>query len=155
MELTRSNPYPVLPLNPDALRQAEAQAYVEQKLQELRQADNRRIEGSDQQNVSTRKRASALFLDDTKNPNVQIVLQQSRQPAAKTLSRPEALPFGEASSAFLAQQLAQETNLELTSETTFQSVNRRSFEDASDAYTDTRNLTVSILGLQGFRERRA
>ena len=154
MELTRSNPYPVLPLNPDAMRQAEAQAYVEQKLQELRQSGSRKIDGSHQQNVTARRRTPALFLGNPQNTTVQIVVQPNRAPTAKTLSRPEALPFGEPSSAFLTQQLAQETGLQLTADTTFQPVNSIPFEEASDAYMDTRNLTVSILGLQGFRERR-
>ncbi|OUR76164.1 hypothetical protein A9Q83_15240 [Alphaproteobacteria bacterium 46_93_T64] len=153
MELARSNPYPVLSHNPGALRQAEAQAYVEQRLLELRQSTSSKIEGGDQRSITGRRRAPATLLDDAQKSTVHIVVQQSKPPAPKTISRPEQLPFGESSSAFLAQQLAQDTGQQLSLENTFQSAHSNVFERASSAYTDTRNLTVSILGLQGFRER--
>ena len=153
MELTRSSPYPVLPQNPAALRQAEAQMYVEQKLLELRQQADRTIESSDQQNIAARRRTPALISDAAQNSPLQIIVQQKQQPAAPTISRPAPLPFGTSSSHFLTQQLAQTPSSGLVSEQIFLPATSHKFEDATSAYSDTRNLTVSILGLQDFRER--
>jgi len=153
MELTRSNTYP-LSFDPAlANRQAQLQGYVEQRVLDERQRSSTRTQSANENNVSARRRTPAIYREDTRAAPVQIVLKQQTSAPAAQVTPQDPLPFGTSSSPFLAQQLAQTPESDLKTDTSSPAVNAQAFQDASTAYGETRNLTVSILGLQGFRER--
>ncbi|MFT6559464.1 hypothetical protein [Sneathiella sp.] len=150
MEVVRSVSYPVKTLNPSAHPQREERAYVEARLEEQRvQRLNREIEQESQQNISGRRHHAVVVAPDDRRANVtSIFLQQHSSPLRKLegLSHP---PLGQSSSAFVAQQLSQAS----AHETDISAHNPH--HEAVNAYVDTKNLTATIMGFQGFRERLA
>jgi hypothetical protein len=154
MELSRSNIIPLSSQMPALQKQAEINGYVEQREQTNLQRVERRIESGDQQGITSRRQAPQI---DLRNRDAALIQQRNARQAY--VRRPaedyglEPLPFGQSSAPFLAQQVAQGQNFGLNQSNIFTSQTTDAHQQASTAYTNTRNLTATILGLQGFREK--
>lgn len=153
MELSRSSPYAVNSHYSATVRPAEAQAYIEQKILEQKLEEKHQIKSDLDNHVSARRRPPSLEQNAPQTSTVEVVIKRDEtQQSHPVLSR-DPLPYGQSSSPFLAQQIGQVTSEEdaSLSESTASTLN--SHAAGTQAYRDSRNLTISLLGFQGFKER--
>ncbi len=152
MELSRSNPYAGHAYYSAAARQAELEAFLEQKLLQEQLAEKQQLKAEIDTHVTGRRRTQNTDEHAPRRTIVELVLKQNQQTQAPLLRSREPLPIGQASTAFIAQQVSQNQHPEISQQTT-EPGEQHVFQAASQAYRDTRNLTVSLLGFQGFQER--
>ncbi len=145
MELTRTIPYPAPIPNPSAFRQTETGAYVDIRTEDQQPRPYRRpVEAGDQHGITGRRRHAVIVEADSRRPTVTSVFVHQQTATKKELKGLSQPPLGQASSAFLAQQLSQEPSA---------SKQNAAHQEATDAYGDTMSLTATVLGFQGFREK--
>ena len=149
MELVRTIPYPAPIPNPSAFRQAETGAYVDIRTDEQQQQRTfrRPVEAGDQQGITGRRRHAVIVETDARRPAITSVFVNPQTAPKRQLTGLSQPPVGQASSAFLAQQLSQDPSLSETGD------QYAAHQEASAAYSDTLGLTATVLGFQGFRER--
>ncbi len=155
MEPTRSGIYSIAQQQALALRQAELLAYAEQKALDRAEHIQRQIDATDQSAINNRRQLRHILPDpEQKTPT----LRDRHTPTLPRVHGEERFnlethEIGHPSTPFLAQQVAQGQLPDLNEATIFQSSAHREHQEASQAYQDTRALTATVLGLQGFRER--
>ncbi|GEM_PF-3417916 len=151
MELARTIPYPAPIPNPSALRQVETGAYVDIRTDAQQpRAFHRPVEEGDQQGITGRRRHAVIVETDVRRPTVTSVFVNPQTAPKRQLTGLSQPPVGQASSAFVAQQLSQDLSL---SESETDDDQNAAHQEASAAYSDTLGLTATVLGFQGFRER--
>ena len=149
MELTRSNPYLNF-VKSEAHRLAEQQFIADHKQITDELHRQKQTTGAAETNVSHKRTSQRIELQERENRIVHVSIEQNEQHLNRTASYPEPLPFGQSSTPFIAQALSQESS---ETEVELLGTSSHVFEDASRAYGSARDLTISILGFQGFRER--
>lgn len=155
MEPTRSGIYSIAQQQALALRQAELLAYAEQKAVDRAEHLQRQIDATDQAAVGNRRQLRHVYPNPEQDTGP---LQRRNTPSLPRAHGEERFnlerhEIGQASTPFMAQQVAQGQLPTLTDQTIFQSSPQREHQQAAQAYQDTRSLTATVLGLQGFRER--
>ncbi len=153
MELSRSSPYAVNSYYSAAVRQAEAQAYIEQKILEQKLEEKHQIKSDLDNHVSARRRTPSLEQNLPQGSTVEVVIKRDETQKSHPILSRDPLPFGQSSSPFLAQQLGQTSSDTDTSLPQSAASTLNSHATATQAYRDSRNLTISLLGFQGFQER--
>lgn len=149
MELTRSNPYLTF-VKSEAHRLAEQQFIADHKQFAEDVHKQRKTIGAAETNVSHKRTSQRIELQELEDRVVRVAIHQDEQQLNRAQSYREPLPFGQSSTPFIAQALSQqgsETEVELLG------TSSHVFENAAHAYGSARDLTISILGFQGFKER--
>lgn len=152
MELSRSNSNSVHSFYSNATKQAELQIYLEQKLLQEQLEEKRRIKSDIDTHVTGRRNTREIDPQAARPSTVEVIIKRDESLKAPPTSNREPLPLGQASSAFITQQLSQQ-NGPASQELITQASNQQTYQSATQAYKDTRNLTISLLGFQGFQER--
>ncbi|WP_025897624.1 hypothetical protein [Sneathiella glossodoripedis] len=154
MELSRSNSYAVHAYHSSDVRQAEYEAYLEQKLLRERIEEKRHLKAEIDTHIMGHKRSREVEAHGNRQTTVELILKQKHSPSPAPTRHREPLPLGHASTPFVAQQVAQDQHPLLSGQTN-EPGDTHIFQSASQAYRDTRNLTISLMGFQGFREQLA
>ncbi|WP_169567018.1 hypothetical protein [Sneathiella limimaris] len=152
MEPIRSSPYSAYSYYSAATKQAELQAYLEHK-QIQQELDQQELIKSDlQQQIDSRRRSSEINRDHPRATTVEVVVKQPPPAPAHPTTTRSPLAFGQSSTPFLAQQLSQASPLE-TGGHEIEPGSSSLYQQANTAYRETRNLTIDLLGFQGFRPK--
>ena len=153
MELSRSGSYAVNSYYSATVRQAEAQAYIEQQILEQKLEEKHQIKSDLDNHVAARRRTPSLEQNLPHSATVEVVIKRDETQVSHPVLSRDPLPFGQSSSLFIAQQIAQGTSDAGTTaiESTASTLNNHTA--GTQAYRDSRNLTISVLGFQGFQER--
>lgn len=152
MELSRSNSYSVHSFYTAATKQAEMEAYLEYKLQQEQLEEKRQIKSDIDAHVTGRRRTQEIDPHAARPTTVEVIVKRDESIKAPPTRNREPLPLGQASSPFLAQHISQQENVP-SEETLSHANDLQRHHSAIQAYKDTRNLTISLLGFQGFQER--
>ena len=155
MEPTRSGIFSIAQQQALAQRQADLLAYAEQKAIERAEYLQRPIDTTDQSAIGNRRQLRPVHLDPEREASALRQRQTPNLPRVYGEERfnLESHGIGQASTPFLAQQVAQGQLPALNEQTIFGSSAQQEHQQASQAYQDARSLMTTILGLQGFRER--
>ncbi len=153
MELSRSSTYPVNSYSSAAVRQAEAQAYIEQRILEQKLEEKHQLKSSLENHVSARRRAPSLEQNLPQTSTVEVVFKRDETQKSHPVISRDPLPFGQSSSLFLAQQIAQDHPVTDASLPESAASTLNSHAAGTQAYRDSRDLTISLMGFQGFQER--
>ncbi|MBE7635700.1 hypothetical protein GUA87_02500 [Sneathiella sp. P13V-1] len=154
MEPARSGIIPLSQHHAAALRQADLLAYAEQKALINEERLSRKVDSTDNSAIGSRRQPVQV---DPDQHSARSVTGHIR--SLQAYQRPEerfalqTYEVGQHSTPFLAQQVAQGQLPELSAHEIFRSDAELEHQQATQAYQDTRALTATVLGLQGFRER--
>jgi len=153
MELSRSSPYAVNSYYSAAVRQAEAQAYIEQKILEQKLEEKHQIKSDLDNHVSARRRTPSLEQNTSQASTVEVIIKRDETQKSHPVVSRDPLPFGQSSAPFLTQLIGQTGSDANASPAESTASTANSHAAGTQAYRDSRNLTISLLGFQGFQER--
>ncbi len=154
MEPARSGIIPLSQHHAAAQRQADLLAYAEQKALINEERLSRKVDSADNSAIGSRRQPVHIDPDQQSSkavtPNIRSLRAHQRPEEQFAL---ETYEIGQHSTPFLAQQVAQGQLPELSAHDIFRNDAELEHQQATQAYQDTRSLTATVLGLQGFRER--